>query len=131
MVAGLVFTEFEWTTHFGFLPLVGFACRYFFYYKIADFGFLWVIILFLWETAHSLDFTVRFEVTINVMLFCQHANVYIEFICIIARTLSMFPREDVLLILAQGSVQGNTVPRDSIDTYAPGSRESIGYYDLC
>ena len=39
MVAGLVFTEFEWTTHFGFLPLVGFACTYFFYYKIADFGF--------------------------------------------------------------------------------------------
>ena len=37
----------------------------------------------------------------------------------------------MLLIFAQGSVRGNTVPRDSIDMYTPGSRECIGYYDLC
>ena len=36
------------------------------------------------------------------------------------------PREDVFPIFALGSVRGNTVPRDSIDTYTPGSRECIG-----
>ena len=40
-----------------------------------------------------------------------------------------FPREDVFLISALGSVRGNTVPRDSIDTYTLGSRGGIGYYD--
>ena len=42
-----------------------------------------------------------------------------------------FLREDVFLIFAIGSVWGNTVPRDSIETYTPGSRECIGEYDLC
>ena len=42
-----------------------------------------------------------------------------------------FPREDVFLISALGSVRGNTVPRGSIEPYTPGSRECIGYYDLC
>ena len=40
-----------------------------------------------------------------------------------------FLREDVFLISALGSVRGNTVPRDSIDTYTLGSRGGIGYYD--
>ena len=67
--------------------------------------------------------------TTNVMPFCLPANVYIELFCIIAGTLSMFSARGCVPVSSLGSVRGNTVPRDSIDPYIPGSRDGIGYYD--
>ena len=48
--------------------------------------------------------------TANVLTFCLPANVYFVPICIIAGTVSMFLREDVLLIFGQESVSRITVP---------------------
>ena len=69
--------------------------------------------------------------TTNVMPFCLPANVYIELICIIAGTLSMFSARGCVPVSSLGSVRGNTVPRDSIDPYTSGGRDVIGYYDHC
>ena len=50
--------------------------------------------------------------TTNVMPFCLPANVYIESICIIAGTLSMFSARGCVPDIRPGSVWRNTVPRE-------------------
>ena len=57
--------------------------------------------------------------TTNMMPFCLAANVYNEFVCFIAGTLSMFSARGCVPVSSLGSVRGNTVPRVSIDPYTP------------
>ena len=64
-----------------------------------------------------------------MITFCLPASVSIETRCIIAGTLSMLSARGCVPVSSLGSVRGNTVPRDSIDTYTLGSRGGIGYYD--
>jgi len=91
----------------------------------------------------------NFYIKTICMIFCLYCLSFVQmvqpmwchFACLHMSPLSLsasllehcqcFPREDVFLIFALGSVRGNTVPRGSIDPYTPRSRECIGYYDLC
>ena len=66
-----------------------------------------------------------------VIVSCWPVKDCIEKFCIIAGSWSMFSALGWILDICHREWVGNTVPRVNIDLNTPGSREGIGYYDLC